>query len=972
MPIAILPGHSSLGLASNRDTPQQGDNSIINMTIGGPIPIDDDIDNADGRSEDSDEPTSYIMNPSRLQGMGMTPQMQQLQFQQRQQQYQMQQQQQKMQQEQQQQLQQNRPAPRQSAASASPVPSNNSQTYINTTPNTNATNPTISALTTGGSRESLEVRDQARKMAEELFASMSLGDTLATDTALTVTTETDVERQQSQPDTSFDTNAEDATDEVVEEEIFAAPAPRPKPKKGTTAMVLEMEREMTQSQSQSPIPDYQTPQYSQQDQQQQLLDQQYFQPSQTTYSAASQNEGYGGAIAGMAMPYQQQPEMFHNNNLQQEQLLQPQQLQNQPQMPIRATSSPVPSIASQIPQLQNEPQIQNQTQPPFPTLSLNREPEDRERWKGYPPPGKIDVESMKARSASGSSNMPPLSASVSAGPVSASGFFNSDASPSSGFNNAVAAGDDRSTSWTSQNPNMLAPTTSTSQQHGQMSDPAAPIGLKAADFKTVIFTSYLFKQNRHLNYQKRIFRLDGLHFVCLTTKKAKFGNDQLNFANFDPVRHGSKISQVSKMFASTISKTTPINPPLPIHTSPLLAPALSHSPFSSSSSKSSGTQESALPDIYEKYYLVPKFVIPVSQILRVRSLIQHPPRDETHKLARTFIVEILINEALADSLQGTDSNAKVKEIILQAPTVEEYKRWTFLLSRVSRCGGDDAVYDPKGWGLNINQAQNNGWYGSGDGDDSDDDNGNEDSAMITGRVSGTLSNTGEFTVDYASSSIKRLDVFQESVKEMLNFNPPSKKNTMGIYFPDEIAGQDSQYLCDLRNVIAEPGWQSALAGSRVSYMERIMPQNSSSSSSSIAPMSPVFAQQQQQPQQTQGQLQDQERSMPQTPDFNNNMLSAPSNSKPGSIRSDLTNNVTGPGGPETSSNGEIITPDGRVMKGPTIFGAAIAAGVHPTTKILGGIEQQNQGQQHPGGSIEGTRVNSIIRKVVSIIRLSFI
>ncbi|KAI8845576.1 hypothetical protein BC829DRAFT_277619 [Chytridium lagenaria] len=32
---------------------------------------------------------------------------------------------------------------------------------------------------------------------------------------------------------------------------------------------------------------------------------------------------------------------------------------------------------------------------------------------------------------------------------------------------------------------------------------------------------------------------------------------------------------------------------------------------------------------------------------------------------------------------------------------------------------------------------------------------------------------------------------------------------------------------------------------------------------------------------------------------------------------------------------QLQPPDGRVMKGPTIFGAAIAAGVHPTTPIIG-------------------------------------
>ncbi|KAI9347634.1 hypothetical protein BDR26DRAFT_48443 [Obelidium mucronatum] len=177
------------------------------------------------------------------------------------------------------------------------------------------------------------------------------------------------------------------------------------------------------------------------------------------------------------------------------------------------------------------------------------------------------------------------------------------------------------------------------------------------ELTTVVFEGQLLKQNRHGQFQKRMFRFDGLLLLCLAPTRQLLP-ENITLLTFDPLRHANNAE-----FADALRRFYPTNPPMPALTNPLLA--------------SYETDDDALGShITTKYYHMPKWIIPTSTIISIRTLVPQPPKDPDSKLSRTFIIETID-----------------REYVLRAPTAELFNRWTFLLSRMSATPDSFAI-DP--------------------------------------------------------------------------------------------------------------------------------------------------------------------------------------------------------------------------------------------------------------------------------------
>ncbi|KAJ3006956.1 UNVERIFIED_CONTAM: hypothetical protein HDU68_003781 [Siphonaria sp. JEL0065] len=136
-----------------------------------------------------------------------------------------------------------------------------------------------------------------------------------------------------------------------------------------------------------------------------------------------------------------------------------------------------------------------------------------------------------------------------------------------------------------------------------------------------------------------MFRFDGLLLLCLAPNRQLLP-ENVTMLTFDPERHVN-----NSEFAEALRRFYPTNPPMPALTNPLLA--------------SWETDDDALGShIHTKYYHLPKWIIPTSTIISIRTLVPQPPQDPHSKDARTFIIQTID-----------------REYVLRAPTAELFDRY---------------------------------------------------------------------------------------------------------------------------------------------------------------------------------------------------------------------------------------------------------------------------------------------------------
>ncbi|KAJ3110676.1 hypothetical protein HK098_000450, partial [Nowakowskiella sp. JEL0407] len=178
--------------------------------------------------------------------------------------------------------------------------------------------------------------------------------------------------------------------------------------------------------------------------------------------------------------------------------------------------------------------------------------------------------------------------------------------------------------------------------------------LEALQNSNVVFSGYLLKQNRHGKFQKRLFRFDGFLFLCLSPKRQKLP-DHINLLQFDPARF--KDTEMANEFVRALGEFYPGDPPTPALTNPLIA----------AHSEKEHSANGANPDIYTKFYHLPKWIVPTSEMESVRAIVPQPPQDPESLDARTFLIR-----------------TQKRDYVLRAPNGAEFRRWTFLLTRMSK------------------------------------------------------------------------------------------------------------------------------------------------------------------------------------------------------------------------------------------------------------------------------------------------
>ncbi|KAJ3030002.1 hypothetical protein HDV00_009316 [Rhizophlyctis rosea] len=205
-----------------------------------------------------------------------------------------------------------------------------------------------------------------------------------------------------------------------------------------------------------------------------------------------------------------------------------------------------------------------------------------------------------------------------------------------------------------------------------------PMSPMEADFANVFFSGYLQKQNRHRRFQKRLFRLDGLLLLCLSPSTTRKTPDGAPLVRTDPLKFSGGMSLE---FASCVRKWYPV-PTVPGLTAPLVAVNRDGGEEGAGQHGEEGGSGIG-GDVGRGQYLVPKWIIPTPQILEIRSLVPQPSPDPNTKSARTFIIR-----------------TRRRDYTLVAPSAEAFRRWTFLLCRLSNNsvnnGGEDEDFEGDG------------------------------------------------------------------------------------------------------------------------------------------------------------------------------------------------------------------------------------------------------------------------------------
>ncbi|KAJ3392728.1 hypothetical protein HDU92_008231 [Lobulomyces angularis] len=184
---------------------------------------------------------------------------------------------------------------------------------------------------------------------------------------------------------------------------------------------------------------------------------------------------------------------------------------------------------------------------------------------------------------------------------------------------------------------------------------------------SVVFSGYLQKENRRKKFQRRLIRCDGILLVCLSPKKIKLP-DGLTMALFNPLTYSAADEFLPMDFLNMLKKLYPTYPaPIIQLMSPLIAAI---------SEEFGDEDEYGIPDSKSKYFLMPKWVIPLSSIKQIRSIVQQPAKEPESKKACSFVVR-----------------TSTRDYLLRAEDSKSFFRWTFLLSRLSESYSEELDID---------------------------------------------------------------------------------------------------------------------------------------------------------------------------------------------------------------------------------------------------------------------------------------
>ncbi|KAJ3208301.1 hypothetical protein HDU67_006815 [Dinochytrium kinnereticum] len=639
-----------------------------------------------------------------------------------------------------------------------------------------------SEISSDPNRESVDLRDQARRLAEEVFASSSF----------------DVSDSFLGPDTSFGSHREDGynwgermedNSQRQEDEYDQEPRTQAPVRLGFGMGHIAAPMKMDYTETVTPNltdEEYHPPQKQQGYGGPQQYHQGYDSSQQQGYGGAQQQQqqGYGGPPAD-----RRQPQQHFDGRRQQNQM-----------------------------EDRGQPLVQGGNAGGLMTMM-----DEEDRFQGYPPPGELIPENEREiRLADNTGNR----------------------------SNGRHPTAERSITPTSFNP--------------QYPPPAA-----AEDLMAVIFSGYLFKQNRRGQFQKRLFRFDGLLLICLSPKKHRLP-EHINLLTFDPARH-SKTS-VSNEFISALGRFYPTNPPMPALTNPLIA------------SYSEGRSESSNPDVYTKYYHMPKWIIPTAAMQSIHS---SPSKDPESKAARTFVI-----------------HTQNREYVLRAPTAAEFRRWSFLLSRMSAAGGD-APAPNRELGSIVRENDED------DDDARSDDEGETNEPMHHHDMVVDPRPPAVPVMDPTHPSLARMGAWQKSVADLLGRDQDAGGSLMSVSNSDGTTTIER----GLGNRRSRQTNSTMSSGDGYRYPP------------GMAGAPPVPAIPQSLP--------------PGTRPTRSDSLSGrgpprpqPSSNAAASMPAQHPNNQRNYPTPVPLRPEQLQPPNGRVMKGPTIFGAAIAAGMHPTTPMM--------------------------------------
>ncbi|KAJ1569982.1 hypothetical protein HK096_007320, partial [Nowakowskiella sp. JEL0078] len=243
----------------------------------------------------------------------------------------------------------------------------------------------------------------------------------------------------------------------------------------------------------------------------------------------------------------------------------------------------------------------------------------------------------------------------------------------------------------------------------------------AVSDNNVVLTGYLLKQNRHGRFQKRLFRFDGFVLLCLSPKRQRLP-DHINLLQFDPKRFQD--TPMAADFVNCLGHFYPGDPPTPALTNPLIA------------AHTERDIESDKPDIYTKFYHLPKWIIPASDMQSIRAVVPQPPKYPDSADGRTFLIQ-----------------TKHRDYILRSINAVDYRRWTFLLSRMSKVNLIGTV--PRDSIRITNDLE----YPENDDDPEKVKHYTSQSAIIQA----------------LKPSLKRIRTWQESVDELMIADPESRK-----------------------------------------------------------------------------------------------------------------------------------------------------------------------------------------------------
>ncbi|KAI8809772.1 hypothetical protein BJ742DRAFT_803631 [Cladochytrium replicatum] len=272
----------------------------------------------------------------------------------------------------------------------------------------------------------------------------------------------------------------------------------------------------------------------------------------------------------------------------------------------------------------------------------------------------------------------------------------------------------------------------------------------------VIFSGYLYKQNRHGRFQRRLFRFDGIILLCLSPSRERLP-EHLKLFQFDPARFRG--SPYAPQFVDALTHFYPGDPPTPALTNPLIA---------APSERDMEEGSDLGPDWYTKFYYLPKWIIPTQDVESVRAVVKQPAKDPEAAQSRTFVVR----------------TAK-RDYVLRAPDAIEFQRWTFLISRMSAAAKLDIAE------ANAAAESNEGTSPTVPSAEDDDDDGINYPETIRRN---TTANGGMTLQRQGPQNTRRMSTWAESVEELMGRDPgarvsmmslPRNMRTSGVFVADD-------------------------------------------------------------------------------------------------------------------------------------------------------------------------------------------